>query len=260
MIDYVVQRPWMLVVLLLCLVGIFASGKLRQTLGVCVGGALAWAAMLPFGGAIMCQVQSTPPDQSWARYVPFMDYILRACQGASDFSPALLFNGSLDWAIAGLFMVLLLCDVLLTLEEMLESELSGWMNWASGLPGPIGSVVGFFGRLVPWFLRYVACVAAGAAAFFLLRYLNGILPQELWTILGKTVLAAMVLMALAPLAKLIAAAAKLTGNPAAKFLSSFLDQNPVGEVLQEVFFAQLLLLLLLCALLESGLLYRMLGS
>ena len=69
----------------------------------------------------------------------------------------------------------------------------------------------------------------------------------------------MFVIALAPLAKLIATAAKLTGNPAAKVLSSFLDQNPVGEVLQEVFFAQLLLLLLLCGLLESGFLYRALG-
>ena len=258
MIVYMMQRPWLLVVLLLCLVGIFASGKLQQTLSVCVGGALAWAAMLPFGGAILCQVQSIPPDQSWARYVPFMDYILRACQEPSDFSPALLFDGSLDWAIAGLFMVLLLCSVLLTLEEMLETEVNGWMNWASGLPGPIGSVLGFFARLIPWLLRYIACVAAGAAAFFLIRYLDGILPQEVWLISGKTILVAMLIMALAPLAKLIATAAKLTGNPVAKFLSSFLDKNPVGEVLQEVFFAQLLLLLLLCGLLESGFLYHVL--
>ncbi|WP_143382692.1 hypothetical protein [Flavonifractor sp. An52] len=188
-----------------------------------------------------------------------MGYIIQACQGPSDFTPSLLFDGSMDWAIAGLFLLLLLCDILLTLEEMLESELNGWMNWASGLPGTIGSVVGFAARLVPWLLRYITCVGAGAAAFFLIRYLNGVLPQEIWLIFGKTVLVAMFVMALAPLAKLIATAAKLTGNPAAKVLSSFLDQNPVGEVLQEVFFAQLLLLLLLCGLLESGFLYRALG-
>lgn len=257
--EYVVQRPWLLVVLLLCLVGVFASGKLKQTLGVCVGGALAWAAMLPFGGAILCQALSVSPNPAWAQQVPFMGYILQACQGPSDFTPVLLFDGSMDWAVAGLFLVLLLCDILLTLEEMLESELNGWMNWASGLPGAIGSVVGFIARLVPWLLRYITCVGAGAAAFFLIRYLNRVLPQEIWLIFGKTVLVAMFVMALAPLAKLIATAAKLTGNPAAKVLSSFLDQNPVGEVLQEVFFAQLLLLLLLCGLLESGFLYRALG-
>lgn len=257
--EYIVQRPWMLVILLLCLVGIFASGKLKETMGVCVGGGLAWAAMLPFGGAILCQALSVPLDPEWIQQVPFWEYILRAWQGTSDFSPSILFDGSVDGAIFGLFMVLLLCDILLTLEGMLESELNGWMNWASGLPGIIGTIAGFIARLLPWLLRYIACVGAGIAAFFLIRCLDSVLPQGVWVIFGKAVLIAMLLIALAPLAKLIAAVARLTGNPAAKALSSFLDQNPVGEVLQEVFFAQLLLILLLCTLLENGVLYHILG-
>lgn len=227
-----------LLLLIFCMIGILNSGKINETLALLVGVIISYILLLEYGPTPFTKDINSMKDSIQA--IPFLNNLLHV-SGAPGLTG--LFQQDLNAFMRQLLNLLLLSmtvSVILTVSQPLADS-------CKSLP----SVLSF---LIPWFVRYAACVLGMWGYVYFSVYVLSVFPKEIMTIFAYLILLTMLLMLLSPLAEFILLSAHVTSNPVVQAISRFVQEYKMGGVLQTTFFCTFLLVLLAMVLQDTGVL------
>lgn len=227
-----------LLLLVFCMIGILNSGKINETLALLVGVLISYILLLEYGPTPFTKDVDLMRDSIQA--IPFLENLFHILD-----APGLtgLFQQDFHAFLRQLLNLLLLSmtvSVILTISRPLSES-------CKSLPAPLSF-------LVPWLVRYAACVFGMWGYEYFAVYVLTALPEEIMTVLAYLILLTMLLMLLCPLTEFILLSANVTSNPVIGAVSRFVKEYKMGGVFQTSFFCTFLLVLLAMVLQDTGVL------
>lgn len=230
-----------IVLILICIAGILASGNRAQTFWRFVSCAFTYVLMFELYINLMREIQlSSEQFQSGVYSLPFFEELK-----AVTTEPILIKGefGNFIYELLKLFIFCLIVDTAFIISKPI-------LDWCSKISNTVAAF------LISAFARYLVCCLALIAQMFLWIYVLSGIPQNIFTVLAYIVFLAMILMMLTPVVNFILLAAKVTKDTTiGKFVSSlseFVKENKMSGELKTSFFCTFLMVLLLSVLRRTG--------
>lgn len=210
-----------LAVLLLCVVGIIASGKPAETFGRLAACAASYCLAAAYGPNLFSEDPARIKIS--LEGIPFYNNVILKGNGSVL---SLFFS---DFAVFAkeflkLFIFSLVVDMFFTVFKSLVDYCKTIKRFG----------LGYF---LPWLARYTICVFAMFAYIALYVFALAPMPDKLWFIMSIIIIIVTALMLLTPLIEYIIVWIDLIPNKAIKALSEFIKEHKMGGVLQVAFFA-----------------------